>query len=131
MFESIPLQRRVADQSADVYAGEVVYAGSEAEAAHDREPVAIFTGNNTLGVRYSSGVWAGTGDRIEGARKFVFATPWALMSTRRHRRCCRESPASATDWRAAFSCATGSLSAAAAIGGGTTGASAPSVSGRP
>jgi hypothetical protein len=24
--------------------GEVVYAGSEAEAAHDREPVAIFTG---------------------------------------------------------------------------------------
>jgi hypothetical protein len=25
-------------------AGEVVYAGSEAEAAHDREPVAIFTG---------------------------------------------------------------------------------------
>ena len=24
--------------------GEVIYAGSEAEAAHDREPVAIFTG---------------------------------------------------------------------------------------
>ena len=24
--------------------GEVVYAGSEAESAHDREPVAIFTG---------------------------------------------------------------------------------------
>ena len=24
--------------------GEVVYAGSEAEAAHDREPVAVFTG---------------------------------------------------------------------------------------
>jgi len=45
----------------DVYAGEVVYAGSEAEAAYDREPVAIFTGNNTLGVRYSSGIWLGTG----------------------------------------------------------------------
>jgi hypothetical protein len=43
------------------YAGEVVYAGSEAEAAHDREPVAIFTGNNTVGIRYSSGVWPGTG----------------------------------------------------------------------
>jgi hypothetical protein len=27
-----------------VYRGEVVYAGSEVEAAHDREPFAVFTG---------------------------------------------------------------------------------------
>jgi len=33
----------------------------------------------------------------------IASTPWGLTSTRHHRRCCREFPASATDWRAASS----------------------------
>jgi len=32
----------------DDYRGEVVHPGSEAEAAHNREPVAIFTGEVVL-----------------------------------------------------------------------------------
>jgi hypothetical protein len=39
--------------------GEVVFAGSETEAAHDREPVAIFTGE--VLPHYAGGATVGSG----------------------------------------------------------------------